>query len=174
MSQGLTNEITLKEVQKLVDMCFQSNAILDNIVYQMAIPPLNVPKLYNFTHQVLSHSLPITFADAITDFMIERNDRLYRGALEGANKIYNNIIECYEDIVKVFSNINNQIVICIDSAIDTNDKPVEDFLRGFLVDKGTLYLKQAQTLLDGAKQYEEAGILPLFNGNFEDFVILSS
>lgn len=169
---GLTSEETLTEVQKLIDMMFQGNAILDNVVYQMNVSPLNTPKLYEFTHFTLSHSLPSVFADAVSDFMMERNDRIYRGKIEGSNKIYSNIIKCFEDIVDVFEGINNQLSICIDSAIDNNDKPVEDFLRSFLVNVGTPYWKQAKVLLDAINQYDENGILASFNKDYESYLII--
>ena len=172
MNEGLTNLETVKSIQTLIDMCFQSNAILDNIVYQLDISPINVPKLYEFTHYTLSHSFPTTFADTITDFMLQQNDRIYRGVLQGANKNYNSIIECYQDIVNTYVNVQKQVEICIDIAIENKDKAVEDFLRDFNVKVATLYVKQAKVLLNGIKQYNDEGLLSLINSNFEDFVII--
>lgn len=168
---GLTSEETLKEVQLLVDMCFQGNAVLDCIVYAMNTY-LNTPKLYEFTHYTLSHALPTVFADNITDFMMSRNDRIYRGALKGSNKFYNDIFECFEDILEVYTDINNQLSVCINSAIDNDDKPVEDFLRGFLVNVGTPYWKQVKVLLDAINQYKEEGILASFNKDYKSYLII--
>jgi hypothetical protein len=170
--QGLTSEATLKEVQKIVDMSFSGNSVIDNIVYQLATS-LNTPDFYEYMHQVISHSLPIKFADAITDFMILRNDRIYRGALEESNKSYNNIIECLEDTFKIFDDISKQLSVAIDASIDNDDKPVEDFLRSFYVSIATLYWKQLKMLLEAAKRYDADGILSSFNKDFKSYLIIT-
>jgi hypothetical protein len=172
VQQGLISDNAVVECQKLVDLCFDGNGILDNIVYSMDVLPLNTPNLYNFCHYTLSHALPTIFADNITDFLLLRGSRVYRGAITEHNKIYNNIIECLEDIVEVFSNIQKQIELSIDIAVDNNDKAIEDFLRDFNVKTASLFIKQSIVLLDGAKKYGESGILPLFNDGFEKYIIL--
>ncbi|WP_297419568.1 hypothetical protein [Clostridium sp.] len=171
-NQGLTNPKILIEIQKLVDMMFQGNSLHDNIVYSMATY-LCVPHLYEFMHYSISHEFPI-LADNITDFAILRNDVIHRGALVENNKTYNNIVECLQDSYDCFIEIQKQVEIAIDSAIENKDKAFEDFLRSFNVDKISLYIKQMKNLLDGAKSYASSGILPLFNRDFKKYIILPS
>lgn len=170
MQQGLTNPKTLEQIQKLVDSLFQGNSLHDNIVYAMATY-LNMPSFYLFMHYSISHSFP-ELADEITDFGILRNDVFIRGQLETNNKEYNNIVECLQDSYNCFIDIQKQVENCIDNAIETKDKAYEDFLRDFNFNKISLYVKQIKNLLEGSKSYASSGILPLFNNQFDSFIIL--
>lgn len=171
-NNGFISDVTLDECQKLVDLCFEGNAILDNIVYAMNILPLNTPKLYEFVHYSISHALPTTFADKITDYLLMEGSPVHRGAIPIHDKEYTDLISCFEDIQDIFLNIKKQVELTIDTAATNKDDGIEDFLRSFNVDIVSLYLKQSIVLLNAVKQYDEAGILPSFNKEFESYIII--
>jgi len=170
VKQGLTNPQTLEQIQKLVDDFFQANSLHDNIVYSLATY-LNAQKFYSYFHYQISHVFP-QLADEITDFGLKRGDVFTRGALTSNNKEYANIIGCLQDSNDCMIELQTQLEICIDSAIATRSKAFEDFLRAFNTDRMSAYRNQISLLLDGAKQFEDEGILSLFNSNFEDFVVI--
>lgn len=168
---GMTKSSTLFEVQKLFDMYFQANSMLDNIVYALDVD-FNMSKFSDFVHIQISHKMPL-LADNLNDFGRLRGDRFHRGALLANDRQYMSPLEALQDIDNYFAQIEEQIGRAIDVAINDRMKMWEDFLRTFEVDEQAKYTHQIKKFIRGMQDYSEDGILSSFAKDFGAYITLS-
>lgn len=82
------HEETYNALNELMKMCFEMNAVADNIYYNMA----NL--YYNHSAELFHHSYAHAWgqvADMISDEMLKLNARPIRLPVEGANEEYDNL-----------------------------------------------------------------------------------
>lgn len=168
---GLTKIDTLKEVQKLFDMYFQANSLLDNVVYAFDID-FNMSKFADFLHLHISHEMPL-LADKLNDFGRLRGDRFVRGALYANDEKYADEVTALNEVLQFFLEIEKQTDIAINTAIKDNMKVWEDFLRSFQVDEQVKYTHQINKFLQGLNEYIEYGIKPSFSKDFGTYITLT-
>lgn len=166
----MTKNSTLQEVQKLFDMYFQANSMLDNIVYALDID-FNMSKFADFIHIQISHKMPL-LADEINDFGRLRGDRFFRGALVANDRQYISALEALGDIRNYFIQIEEQLNHTIDVAINDGMKMWEDFLRTFQVDEQAKYTHQIRKFISGLSDYAEDGIVASFARDFVAYITL--
>lgn len=165
---GMTKNKTLKEVQKLFDMYFQANSLLDSASYFLDIDCI-MPRFADFIHEHMAHAMPL-IADQISDFARLRGDKLHRGGLEARLSNFDSAYTCMYDIFKYFINIEEQIDIATNTAKTEDMKMWEDFLRELQISKQSAFTHQASVFLKAIKAYERDGILSSFNKDFKSYI----
>jgi hypothetical protein len=166
----MTKQGTLIEVQKLFDMYFQANSLLDSVVYSIDID-FNMPKFSDFIHLQISHIMPL-LADKINDFGRLRGDKFNRGALEQNLSNYESVNACMLKVFEYFVEIERQIDTAINISIRENMKMWEDFLRGFQVSEQSKYTHQIEVFYKAITLYENESILCSFNKDFKSYITL--
>jgi ferritin len=166
----MTKQGTLIEVQKLFDMYFQANSLLDSVVYSIDID-FNMPQFADFIHLQISHIMPL-LADKLNDFGRLRGDKFNRGALEPNVSNYTSPYMCMYIVTEYFTKIEEQIDTAINMAIRDNMKMWEDFLRGFQVSEQSKYTHQINVFGKAIKSYEDDNILSSFNKDFKSYITI--
>ena len=168
----LTNPLIKTEVQKIYDMFFQQNSILDNVANAIDIE-FNMPSFSDFVHLHISHKMPL-IADFITDFAKLRGTRIGRGALNSNLNNFDSVYTSLKESLDYQMAIEREISKTIDLCIDLDHKPFEDFFRDFQNTYVIPYTHQISKFMDGVKKYDEDGTLPSFNKDFGSFITLMS
>lgn len=163
------NEIRIS-AQKIYDMFFQSNSILDNVSNALDVS-FNLPLFGEYIHLHTSHPQPL-IADLITDFARLRGTRIGRGALEANLYDFKSPIEAMQEAFDYHLAIEDEISKTIDLCISLNDKKWEDFFRAFQVDNVIKYTHQFAKFIDGLKDYDEDNIVASFNKDFKAYITL--
>lgn len=169
---GLINDKVSKSLNDLVRLCFESNAKVDRIVNLLDCK-FNMPKTSNLLHQKLAHAYPVIFADKLTDYGLLRNNDSNYGNIPVIDKNYETIIQMFEDILEIQMNIEEQVKNTIDISDEERDYSTRIFIENFYVDIVVKYTKQALILLKAIKDFDEKDILPLFDSNIENYMIIN-
>lgn len=166
---GYTSKETLQKIKLLVDQLFKSNAIVDNIVY-------NLDKLgYSILSENVHHHIAHAYgqqADVITEFLSLRNDIILRGNIVFEQVEYNDITDYLKIIIGVQDELEKMLKDCIVTSADNYDFAVEDMLRGFYKDILVKYTKQAHKLYDMSIKYQNEGNLSLFDSACTKYIIV--
>jgi ferritin len=166
----MTTISTMQEVQKLFDMYFQANSLLDNVVYALDVD-FNMSKFADFIHIQISHQMPL-LADKIEAIGSKMGERFRRGALNANNKDYVSPIEALEDVYNYFIEIDNQINKAIDIANNDKMKKWATFLDTFAIDDQLKYTHQMKKFILGIQDYNGDGIMASFAKDFGAYITL--
>jgi ferritin len=82
------------------------------------------------------------------------------------------VLEAFDDMVGVQMKIEEQTKVVIDVADSEKDYATRIFVEKFYVDTVLLYTKQVLMLQQAVKDYSEEGLLPLFDSNIENYIII--
>lgn len=167
---GLTSKETLREVQKLSDMFFKANSLADNYVYQLDVV-FNMPEFTDYFHHTIAHLYP-ALSDKIVEFGLLRQDRFFRGSISLSDYEYLKVSDGMNEMYQYCLELEKQIDLAIDIAIEFGDKMYEDFLRSFQVDNIAILTKQLQIFYKQMVKYENTNDIHKWNSDFESYVIL--
>lgn len=166
---GLTNDIALMEIQKLYDMCFDTNAKCDRMVYLLSLP-YNMIDFSKWFHENIAHTFPV-WADTIQGYGYMRGDLFYRGAIGEHRENYTDVVSMMEDLAITVRDIEKQCVKALKVCAENESEGFEDFLRDFNIKHITPMLKQITVFYNQIKAYSDNRDLHKWNRDFESWLI---
>ena len=144
-------EKTYKTMNELVAVCFDANAIVDNLAYNLDYHYFN--EIGTIVHQNVAHVMP-ELADEITDEMLLLSARPTRKAIPEHGEEYGTLAEIFAELSSLFVNMSNKVKLLIDVADMNGDAEVRTFAEDFLA-KVTVFVKQADEWVDAIKKLTE-------------------
>ena len=131
----------------LAAMCFDANAIIDNLAYSLDYHYYN--KIAEVVHLHVAHIMP-EWADLITDQMLELSARPVRLNINGYNKDYEDVKDVFAALLETLMGISSFTKDLIESADMSGDDEVRIFGEEFLM-KVSPFIKQAEEWSNAAK-----------------------
>ena len=131
----------------LAAMCFDANAIIDNLAYSLDYHYYN--KIAEVVHLHVAHIMP-EWADLITDQMLELSARPVRLNINGYNKDYEDVKDVFAALLETLIGISSFTKDLIESADMSGDDEVRIFGEEFLM-KVSPFIKQAEEWSNAAK-----------------------
>lgn len=139
-------EETYNDMNSLIGECFNANAIIDNLAYNLDFFYYN--EIAKIVHLKVAHVMP-EWADMISDKMLELSARPIRKDIGGYEKEYS-------DIVRIFDVLHATIVHLLAKTrdlISTSDMNGDDEVRIFsenLLEIISVYVKQTEEWVNAA------------------------
>ena len=160
----LMSEETRDQLNELVRLSFDANAVVDNFAYNLAY--YDYPNIEGIVHELFAHKFP-EFADILTNMMIELDARPLRKGINTHDKDYNgDLSKIFEDNLSMCDDYRRAIIQVIEVAELNEDYEVKIKLEEFLAMFNN-YRKQASVWYKYAKRYE--GDYKSFDVHFEEF-----
>lgn len=160
----LMSEETREQLNELVKISFDANAVVDNLAYNLAY--YDYPNIEKIIHGSFAHKFPV-FADILTDMMLELDARPVRKAIFAHEEDYEgNLVKIFEDNLNMCEEYRRAIIQVIEVAELNEDYEVKIKLEEFLSMFNT-YRKQASVWYKYAKRYENDH--KAFDVHFSDF-----
>ena len=131
----------------LAAMCFDANAVIDNLAYSLDYHYYN--KIAEVVHLHVAHIMP-EWADLITDQMLQLSARPVRLDINGYDKDYEDIKDVFAALLKTLTGISSFTKDLIESADMSGDDEVRIFGEEFLM-KVSPFIKQAEEWSNAAK-----------------------
>ena len=169
--EGLTNEVSLNEIQKLFDLYFDANSLCDRMAYIFSIKYNMVDFANWFHHNICHYFTGDNGADGIEAFGELRQDLFYRGLVPEHKEDYESMSKALEILTLKVKELEDQCVRAIKSCAETNNLSYEDFLRSFNVDKIVPLLKQSIVLYNAVLEYEKNDCLCKWNKDYEAYLL---
>lgn len=138
------------ELNKLVGECFNANAVVDNLAYNLDYHYFN--EIGKVVHLCVAHKLP-EFADEITDKMLELSARPIRVDIGGYKDEYNDLTKIFEVLHETLKGLLNSTRELISIADLHDDDEVRIFSEEFLM-KVSIYVKQAEEWINASKSMD--------------------
>ena len=166
----VSNNYTPEIVEALNDLLrsfFQMNSIADNMAYSLDCE-LNCPQASEIFHHKFAHVFPSdTFADKLSEIMVQEGVRPIRKSLEANVDIYDNIELLFNDAYTEMEKLKKKILDVIEF-LDYNKscKVFVIVLENMAEVAGSL-LHQCDTWRQKARLYSASP--ELFDANFEGF-----
>lgn len=163
----MDKELLVGKLNELLKMFFEANAIFDNIAYSLdcELKCQNTSKSF---HQNVAHVIVgDNFADKLSDKMIENSIRPNRKGIETYDKVYDNIIDCFNDVVATFLKLKEyqlELLSVLDG--DYEYKSISLIIEEILLDTQKM-LKQAYIWQEKAILYQDN--VKSFDVRFEKF-----
>ena len=160
----LMSEETRLQLNELVRVSFEANAVVDNFAYNLAY--YDYPNIEKVVHESFAHKFP-EFADIISDMMIELDARPVRLGIGMHDKDYEgDLTEIFKDNLGMCEQYRLAIIQGIEVAELNEDYEVKIKLEEFLTMFNN-YRKQASVWHKFAIRYE--GDYKSFDVHFEEF-----
>lgn len=134
----------------LTSMCFNANAIFDNLAYSLDYHFLT--RIADIVHHNVAHVMP-AWADDITDQMLKLGARPVRKDIGGYEKDYEDLREIFNVILETLLNLRNATRDLIESADMDGDDEVRIFGEDFLC-KILPFIKQADEWINAAEKLD--------------------
>lgn len=134
----------------LTAMCFNANAIVDNLAYSLDYHYYT--RIANIVHHHVAHVLP-AWADEITDQMLKLSARPVRKDINGYEEDYDDLTKVFSVLLKTLEDIRNATRDLIESADMDGDDEVRIFGEEFLM-KIQDFIKQADEWIDASKKMD--------------------
>ena len=131
----------------LAAMCFDANAVIDNLAYSLDYHYYN--KIAEVVHLHVAHIMP-EWADLITDQMLQLSARPVRLDINGYDKDYEDIKDVFAALLETLTGISSFTKDLIESADMSGDDEVRIFGEEFLM-KVSPFIKQAEEWSNAAK-----------------------
>ena len=131
----------------LAAMCFDANAVIDNLAYSLDYHYYN--KIAEAVHLHVAHIMP-EWADLVTDQMLQLSARPVRLDINGYDKDYEDIKDVFAALLETLTGISNFTKDLIESADMSGDDEVRIFGEDFLM-KVSPFIKQAEEWSNAAK-----------------------
>ena len=143
------SEISYKKLNNLATLCFDANAVLDNLAYNLDF--YYYGKIAKIVHLSMAHVMP-EWADIITDKMLMLSVRPTRGALGSHEEDIKDVKVIFERVRDVFMGIRKNCCDLIATADLEDDDEVRIFGEEFLV-LITPFIKQAEEWIKIAGEF---------------------
>lgn len=171
MIKELISTKTNDSINRVVQLCFNGNAIADNVVYNLDVV-FNMVQANDIVHHAFAHWFPV-YADSFNDIQRIQNMKPVRLPVEGATKQYDNFVECFDDLeVFMLDVLEPAIKDAIRSAEENNDVKTRILLENAYTDIA-LYTKQVMIWRDKAEEYlVNTGGGQSFDKDFRVFTII--
>lgn len=166
----MDNEKLKEKLNYILQQFFQCNATADNIAYGLdkELTCHNASKYY---HEYFAHVFPSdTFADKLSQVMIDNGVRPYRWGLQSRDKEYSGIVEAFTENFEMMQKLKKDVI----DTIEVLDYMPEH--KVFVVELENIllsvskYYRVAEIWLEKAIQYGDN--LKKFDKDFDDFVEL--
>lgn len=131
----------------LAAMCFDANAIIDNLAYSLDYHYYN--KIAEVVHLHVAHIMP-EWADLVTDQMLQLSARPVRLDINGHDKDYEDIKDVFAVLLETLIGISSFTKDLIESADMSGDDEVRIFGEEFLM-MVSPFIKQAEEWSNAAK-----------------------
>jgi len=142
------SEATYKQMNNLATLCFDANAIFDNLAYNLDYYYYN--RIGKIVHLNIAHVMP-EWADMVTDQMLLLGARPFRGAIGSYQEEIKELNEIFAIILKTMAAIRKQCSEMIETADLNEDDEVRIFGEDF-IKLTTPFIKQAEEWLNAIGQ----------------------
>lgn len=142
------SEKTYENLNNLTAMCFNANAIIDNLAYSLDFHYYN--QIADIVHHKVAHVMP-EWADLITNEMLILSGRPIRKDINGYDKDYTDVAEVFEELFKTIYAIREAVKGVIESADMAGDDEVRIFGEDFLAKHVQPMLKQCEEWINASK-----------------------
>lgn len=146
----LMSEDSYKMMNQLVTMCFNANAVFDNMAYNLDYHYHN--RIADIVHHSVAHIMP-QWADLVSDRMLTLSARPVRLPLGGYQDEYKTLDEIFLLMRKTFVDMRNYVRDIIETSDLNGDDEVRIFAEEFLVNV-TKFIKQADEWCNAAKELD--------------------
>jgi hypothetical protein len=137
------SETTYRQMNQLATLCFDANAIFDNLAYNLDY--YYYKKIAKIVHLNIAHVMP-EWADMITDQMLLLGARPTRGTIGEYQDDISDLTVIFNKILDTMMNLRKVCCGLIETADMQNDDEVRIFGEEFL-QLITPYIKQAEEWL---------------------------
>lgn len=127
------------EMNNLIGMCFNANAIIDNLAYSLDYHFYT--NIADIVHHNVAHVMP-QWADLISDKMLQLGIRPVRKDINGYEKDYDNLKDVFDTILKTMIEIREATRSLIETADINGDDEVRIFSESFL-ENVIVFIKQS-------------------------------
>lgn len=134
------------KMNELVRRCFNANAIVDNLAYNLDFYYYN--QIAEIVHKKIAHLLP-EWADIVSDKMLELSARPCRKDINGYEEDYKEVKEIFQVLSYTLLDIREFVKDLIESSDMDGDDEVRIFGENFL-DMLSPYIKQADEWLNAS------------------------
>lgn len=145
-------EKTEESLNRILQMLFGGNAIIDNLCYNLQHLHLN--NLAEALHAPVAHRLP-ELADEVSDFVDQLGGRSVRYGTSDYDEEYGTAKEVFSQLSNYFEELRKDIILSIDDADMNDDVEVRIWLENFLVEKVLPLRKQAAEWLDATDRLSD-------------------
>lgn len=162
---------TNEAINKIIESAFNGNALFDNISYNLDVV-FNMPVANQIVHENVAHWFPNPFADDIQTFQSQQGVKPIRPTVQSQTKTYSNVIDCFDDGIKYF----NELEADFQSAIEIADSEKYISARIFLENKYLEllpFIKQLNIWHKKSIEYSENIGLQSFDIDFPRFTLPS-
>lgn len=157
-------------LNRVSQMFFYGNSLMDNIVYNLDII-FNMPKTQDIIHHSLAHQMPL-IADKFVEIQTLQNAKPSRLTVDENSKIYYNFTECFIDISNYFINKLEPIIKeAILLAEELGEIKTKVLLETYFMEIN-IFTKQSIIWENKALDYDNISTLLNFDNDFEHFTII--
>ena len=144
------SENTYNQLNALLKKSFESNAIADNLAYNIGY--LRYPNIEDIYHHSFAHAFP-QFADEISPLMIELNARPVRIGFGDHITEYRSLYDIFVDNDMMMADYRSEIKKTIEIADLNGDDEIKIAMEELLL-KVLPYVKQCDVWRNKAEQYK--------------------
>lgn len=138
-------------MNELVRKCFNANAIIDNLAYNLDFYYYN--QIAEVVHHKVAHVMPV-WADIVSDKMLELSARPIRKGIGEYTDDISDLKEIFKILVETFYDIREFTRNLIESADMNGDDEVRIFGEEFLVIVSP-FIKQAEEWINASNKMSE-------------------
>lgn len=138
------------QMNNLAGMCFNANAIIDNLAYSLDYHYYN--RIAAIVHHNMAHIMPV-WADVVTDKMLELSARPVRKDINGYEKDYSDLKEIFRTLFETFMTMRKAVIELIESADMDGDDEVRIFGEDFLGPL-SVFIKQSEEWMDASEKLD--------------------
>lgn len=135
-------------MNSLANMCFECNAIVDNLAYSLEYHFYN--EIANIIHKNVAHVMPM-WADLITDQMLILGGRPVREPLNGYDHDYTDINEVFQSLYNTLMSLRHKCSDMIGQADIDGDDEVRMFGEDFMQNYISKFIKQSEEWINAAR-----------------------
>lgn len=147
---GRMSNKSYNNMNTLTAMCFDANAVFDNLAYCLDYHYYN--NIAQIVHLHVAHVMP-TWADVVSDKMLQLSVRPVRLDINGYEQDYDNLQEIFKVMNEVLNKIRSFVIDMIESADMSGDDEVRIFSEEFLT-MIEPFLKQTEEWMNAADRMD--------------------
>lgn len=168
----MEKEYLFNKLNGILKSFFHANAVADNIAYSLDTE-LTCHQASKYYHEYFAHVFPSdTFADKLSQVMIDNGVRPVRWGIETEEAIYSGIVEAFTVNFNMMKDLKQKIITTIEELdYDAENKVFVVELENILL-SAAKYYRVAEIWLEKAIQYGDN--LKKFDKDFDDFVDLEN
>lgn len=156
------NIATYNKMNALVAMCFDANAVIDNLAYCLDYHYYN--NIADVVHHNVAHVMP-EWADLITNEMLILSARPVRKDIKGYEEDYTELDKVFDKLYDTLMHIREACRELIESADMDGDDEVRIFCEDFLQNNVSAFIKQSEEWVNAAKTMSPSD----FNIHIKDY-----